>query len=79
MRMQGMESGWVGNGGVTPAKTHALGGSFVIPSGYGNEGFSMGGMASASAGETVTVGNQPMIDYKKMARAIVTAFAQAGG
>jgi len=31
------------------------GGSFVIGSGYGYEGFDMGGVATASAGETVTI------------------------
>lgn len=39
-------------GGVKP---YASGGSFVIPSEYGNEGFGMGGMATASAGEKVTI------------------------
>ena len=32
------------------------GGSFIIPSAYGYEGFNLGGMATASGGETVTVG-----------------------
>jgi hypothetical protein len=34
---------------------YALGGEFMIPMGYGNEGFNMGGMATASGGETVTI------------------------
>lgn len=33
----------------------ATGGSFVIPAGYGYEGFNMGGVATASAGETVNI------------------------
>jgi hypothetical protein len=34
---------------------YANGGSFVIPMGFGHEGFNMGGMATASGGETVTI------------------------
>jgi len=51
--------------GLTPSTTpftpypgeteFAKGGSFVIPDGYGFEGFNMGGMATASAGERVTI------------------------
>jgi hypothetical protein len=33
----------------------ALGGEFMIPMGYGYEGFGLGGIATASGGETVTV------------------------
>ncbi len=33
----------------------AEGGSFIVPSAYGNEGFSLGGMATASAGEQITI------------------------
>jgi hypothetical protein len=36
-------------------KPYASGGSFTVPSSYGYEGFNMGNMATASAGETVTV------------------------
>jgi hypothetical protein len=53
--MSGMQSDWSGTGGVTPGVTHATGGSFIIPSSYGNEGFGMGGIATASAGELVTI------------------------
>jgi hypothetical protein len=34
---------------------YALGGEFMIPMGYGYEGFGLGGIATASGGETVTV------------------------
>lgn len=34
---------------------YALGGEFMIPMQYGNEGFNMGGMATASGGEKVTI------------------------
>jgi hypothetical protein len=34
---------------------NALGGEFMIPMQYGNEGFNMGGMATASGGEKVTI------------------------
>jgi hypothetical protein len=34
---------------------YADGGSFVIPSDYGYEGFNLGGMATASGGEVVTI------------------------
>lgn len=42
---------------LTPTATpaYASGGSFIIPPQYGYEGFRMGGVATASAGETVTV------------------------
>jgi hypothetical protein len=40
---------------VGSGQRYASGGSFVVPSQYGYEGFSMGGMATASAGETVTI------------------------
>jgi hypothetical protein len=70
---------------AAPMRAHAAGGSFVIPSGYGNEGFRLGNMGTASAGETVSItpkgGQQPAqagIDYNKMSKAIVTAFAQMG-
>jgi len=36
-------------------RKHAAGGSFVIPRMYGYEGFDLGGMATASGGETVTI------------------------
>jgi hypothetical protein len=38
---------------VTP-KPYANGGSFVVPASYGYEGFNMGGIATASSGETIT-------------------------
>jgi hypothetical protein len=44
----------VGGGGGTP-EGFASGGSFVIGSGYGYEGFNMGGVATASPGEKVTI------------------------
>lgn len=39
----------------TNPKRNAMGGSFVIPSSYGYEGFNMGGVATASPGETVNI------------------------
>jgi hypothetical protein len=47
-----------GVGGVPPVTglpQHALGGEFMIPMQYGNEGFNMGNMATASGGEKVTI------------------------
>ena len=38
-----------------PRVPHATGGEFVVPSMYGNEGFDMGGIATASGGETIRV------------------------
>jgi len=49
--------------GVTNA--YANGGSFVVPSRYGYEGFGMGGVATASAGETVTINKQGEAITKK--------------
>lgn len=43
------------NPGATPRTPMAGGGSFVVPEAYGYEGFDLGGLASASAGERVTV------------------------
>jgi hypothetical protein len=42
----------IGGGG----KRFASGGEFTIPASFGDEGFSLGGMATASGGETVTIG-----------------------
>ncbi len=39
----------------THRKSNALGGSFVIPSSYGNEGFMLGGGDTASGGERLTI------------------------
>ena len=39
----------------TGMQQNAAGGSFIIPSSYGYEGFNMGGMATASGGEEVTI------------------------
>jgi len=68
---------------------HAEGGSFLIPTSYGNEGFRMGNGDTASGGERVTItpkgGNirQAPLDLSSstidtLARRIVSAFAQAG-
>lgn len=46
--------GGSGGGGVANQQ-FATGGAFVIPSQYGFEGFNMGGMATASGGELVTI------------------------
>lgn len=46
-------------------KQHAAGGSFLIPMGYGNEGFAMGNGDTASGGERVTItprGQNPNAD-----------------
>jgi hypothetical protein len=43
------------NKGAKKPTAFASGGSFIVPSAYGNEGFNLGGMATASAGERVTV------------------------
>jgi len=60
---------------------HALGGTFMIPSSFGNEGFRMGNGDTASGGETLTVTpkNKDVIDYKKLARVLATTLAQRGG
>jgi predicted Fe-Mo cluster-binding NifX family protein len=69
---------------------HASGGSFVIPSAYGNEGFRLGNGDTASAGERLTItpaGKDPnagvieaidrnRIDYNELARAIISASQQ---
>jgi len=58
-------------------KAYANGGSFIIPPSYGYEGFNMGGMATASGGETVTItpeNSRDAFDYDKLARTIVTAW-----
>lgn len=72
-------------GGGNQNTPFASGGSFVVPSQYGYEGFGMGGIATASAGELVTIsprGQQPQtvvnIDEGRLARTIVTALMQAG-
>jgi hypothetical protein len=64
---------------------NAGGGSYVIPKSFGNEGFNMGGLGTASGGERVTIsqnGQQqnaaPAMDMKLLARTIVTAMQQAG-
>ena len=66
---------------VTRRESHASGGSFLIPSSYGNEGFMMGNGDTASGGERVTItpngqSPAPAIDYNKMTRAFVTAMQQ---
>jgi len=43
-------------------RTNALGGTFTIPKSYGTEGFVLGGMATASAGETVTINRENNTD-----------------
>lgn len=47
----------VAAGNIAPSNPirHANGGSFVIGAGYGYEGFNMGGVATASPGETVNI------------------------
>jgi len=63
---------------------NAGGGSYVIPKSYGNEGFNMGGLGTASGGERVSIsqnGQQnaaPAMDMKLLARTIVSAMQQAG-
>jgi hypothetical protein len=64
---------------------NAGGGSYVIPKSFGNEGFNMGGLGTASGGERVSIsqnGQQqnaaPAMDMKLLARTIVTAMQQAG-
>jgi hypothetical protein len=57
---------------------HADGGSFMIPSSYGNEGFQLGGGDTASGGERLQIipkgqAGSSEIDYDRMAQ----AFAQA--
>lgn len=70
---------------------HADGGMFMIPAGYGNEGFNMGRGDTASGGELVSItprGKDPnagvieavlstRIDYNELARAIVSASQQS--
>ncbi len=74
----------------THRKMHADGGSFMIPVGYGNEGFRMGNRDSASGGELVQItprGQDPnkavveaiyatRINVDDLARAIVVASQQ---
>ena len=73
-----------GGGGGGQATQFASGGSFVVPSRYGYEGFGMGGIATASGGEHVTItpkGQQQQnvtIDEGRLARVIVQALMQAG-
>jgi len=59
----------------------ASGGSFRIPDSYGYEGFGMGGMATASGGEgvTVTQKGKDIIDYDRLARAIRDSMMQVAG
>jgi hypothetical protein len=47
--------GTEGNGGGANKGKFASGGSFVIPQGFGYEGFNLGGIATASGGEVVTI------------------------
>jgi len=67
--------------GYWNSEKHAMGGTFMIPSSYGNEGFSMGGRDTASGGEklTITPKNQDVIDYKKLGRAVREALVRVGG
>jgi hypothetical protein len=61
----------------------ASGGSFVVPPSYGNEGFNMGGIATASGGEQITVsarGQQQQsggIDMDALVSGIVRGFTTA--
>jgi phage host-nuclease inhibitor protein Gam len=68
----------------THRQSHAAGGSFLIPSSYGNEGFMMGSGDTASGGERVTItpkGEQnasPAFDYDRLIRGFTTALMRAG-
>jgi hypothetical protein len=65
---------------------HASGGSFLIPSSYGNEGFKLGNGDTASAGERITItkngeGQQQggmVIDYNLFARTLATELQKVG-
>jgi len=79
----------MGEKGYVPNQ-HAAGGSFIVPSLYGNEGFRMGSGDTASAGELITItpkGKDPnaeviaaiyatRIDIDVFARAMVNAVQQ---
>jgi len=82
-------SGGGGSGGNTGNVTpFASGGSFIVPAWAGYEGFNMGGMATASAGERVTVTPQGQSQsggitatqmeamFGRMITAITTAISQ---
>lgn len=74
-----------GSGGVNQQLNYASGGSFIIPEQYGYEGFNLGGMATASGGEQVTItpkgqtGGYAEFDYKKMGKEVARAFMAMGG
>lgn len=77
----------------TQYNQHAEGGMFTIPSAYGNEGFKMGGMDTASGDEKMKLipegktGNEDVIaaleamriDETRLANTIVTALAMGRG
>jgi len=85
-----------GTGGATPndfrgTQPHASGGDFLIPMGYGNEGFAMGNGDTASGGETVSItpkgqsknNNSEVVNAlksmpKEIGRAVALALAQGG-
>src|SRR5262245_18812884 len=63
---------------------HAFGGSWVVPSGYGHEGYPMGGGHRASPGETITVTpanqqatQQPAFDQRGLEQSIIRGFETA--
>ena len=81
-------TGGNGNPIIVPDGSHATGGSWMIPPGYGYEGYRFPDGNTASGGETVTVtpkggstsamGAGDPIDYKKLARTIRDAMMVVG-
>lgn len=79
--------GTIGGGSDNnPTTPWAVGGAFRVPPSYGYEGFNMGGMATASGGETITVtpkgqtntmGGGWAIDYDRMGAIISLAVRDA--
>jgi len=69
-----------GSGAFERVHGYAQGGSFIIPSQYGNEGYPLGPGKTASAGETVTVtpkGESSGFDEFALGRIIEKAFTRA--
>lgn len=68
------QSGWQQSQGKK-SREHAAGGSFMIPSSYGNEGFRMGNRDTASGGEMITITPKGEKDngYKEIIAAIFAA------